>query len=345
MLERLKEIQEVVLIRASRFGDFLCATPAFRAIRLRLPDARITLIGLPFVGELSARSPHLDRFIPFPGFPGMAEQFFDPRDVTRFFRRIQSKRFDLAIQMHGTGVYSNTFALMLGARTTVGFVREGDGPGRLDAALPMPSTGHEVERMLSLTTFLGAPSPGSRTEFPLRRLDHRRAQTLLQGAKGPLIAIHPYARKPEKCWPVERFALAASALQQRHGGTVIILGEQGAMPSGARIAATVRGPCLDLTGKTSLATMGAVLARLSLLLTNDSGPAHGAYAVGCPAVVLFGETNPERWGPPVDGPFRVVRRILPCFPCAEDTCQAEAACLRSIAVEQVVSAAEEIFQA
>src|SRR2546429_9284713 len=77
--------RKVVLLRASRIGDFICATPAFRALRAALPNAEISMITLPMLRDLALRSPYLDRFIAFPGFPGIAEQFFDARRTLRFF--------------------------------------------------------------------------------------------------------------------------------------------------------------------------------------------------------------------------------------------------------------------
>src|SRR6185437_1509188 len=148
--------RKVALLRASRIGDFLCATPAIRALRAALPDAEITMITLPLLRDMVERSPHLDRFVAFPGFPGVAEQFFDARRATAFFAAMQAERFDLAIQLQGSGVYSNPSTLLLGARATAGFIRPGDAPGLLDAALPMPACGSEVERLLALTSFLGA---------------------------------------------------------------------------------------------------------------------------------------------------------------------------------------------
>ena len=296
--------RRVVIVRASRIGDFVCATPAFRALRQALPDAEITLIALPFCGELAARSPHLDRFVPFPGFPGIAEQFFDARRATRFFARMQARRFDLAIQIHGSGVYANPFTLLLGARHTAGFIREGDPPGRLAAALPWPRRAHEVARALALTTFLGAPAVGAATEFPLWEADRREAERLLAGAEPPLIGLHPGGREPAKRWPAERFAAVGRALRER-GGTVVVLGGR-SESAAAAVASQVGSAVVDLGGRTSLPVLGALIDRLAVLVSNDSGPAHIAYALGTPTVTLFGPTSPAEWGPPATGPFRVL---------------------------------------
>jgi ADP-heptose:LPS heptosyltransferase len=295
LLGRIERPGSVVLVRASRIGDFVCATPAFRALRAALPGAKITLVGLPLVRELAKRSPHLDGFVPFPGFPGMAEQFFDPRNAVNFFGLMQDERFDLAIQMHGSGAYSNTFTLLLGARHTAGFIRPGDESGLLDAALPRPE-GHEIERTLALTSFLGAPSCGVDSEFPLLPEDRRRGVALVANCSRPRIGIHMGAADAAKRWPPEHFAAAAAAIQRVAGGGIILLGNAAERAPAAAIAPTLSS-CLDLTGRTTLPDLGAVIERLDLLLTTDSGPAHIAYALGVPTVTLFVNTDPAEWGP------------------------------------------------
>lgn len=345
LLGRLSDVRKVAVLRASRIGDFICATPAFRALRAALPKAEITLVGMPFVAPLVERCPCIDRLVPFPGFPGIAEQLFDARAALGSLEQLQADKFDLAVQMHGTGVYSNTFALMLGARSTAGFVRKGDGPGRLDAALAMPDTGSETERLLALTRFLGAPHVDPACEFPLLGEDRSAAMRLLGDAPPPLIGVHLYARKREKQWRVERFAAAAAEVRRRHGGTVVLVG-QGETHTAAQVFAECAGfRLVDATCRTSLPVLGAVIERLAVLLTNDSGPAHIAYALGVPSVTIFGETDPKRWGPPANGPFRAIVRDLPCRPCSENGCHSRYACLRGISIEQVVDAASEVIKA
>jgi ADP-heptose:LPS heptosyltransferase len=344
LLQRLPEApRKVAVVRAKRIGDFVCATPALRALRAALPGAEITFLGLPFVRDLAARSPSVDRFEAAPGFPGMADQFFAAREAVEFFRRMQAERFDLAVQMHGSGVYSNVFTLLLGARRTAGFVRAGDGPGRLDAALPMPQEGHEVRRLLALTTFLGAPPRGEGTEFPLRPEDHAEAERLLAGSPRPLLGAHPAAREATKRWDPGRFAAAAAELRRRRGGTVVLLGGPEEQPLLDRLGREPGGPCLNLGGRTSLPVLGAVIARLAVLLTNDSGPAHIAYALKVPTVTVFGGTDPGAWGPPAEGPSRVLAHPVPCRPCDHAVCPIGNLCLEGVRVPQAVEAAEAIM--
>jgi ADP-heptose:LPS heptosyltransferase len=336
-------VRKVAVVRAGRIGDFLCTTPALRALRQALPDAEITLIGLPFLRELVERSALLDHFAEFPGFPGLAEQFFDARRSVDFLRRMQNERFDLAIQMHGSGVNANPFTLLLGARQTVGFIRPGDGPGRLDAALPLPADGHEVHRLSALTTFLGAPPCGGALDFPLTGEDRAEAERLLAGLPEPLIGLHAAARDATKRWNPRRFAAAAAELQARHGGSIVLLGgaeERAALDALAReLAAPVR----NVAGRTSLPVLGALVRRLAVLLTNDSGPAHIAYALGTPAVVIFGSTDPARWGPLDRKRHRVLAAPMSCRPCGYDeVCPIGLPCLDGVTVRQVVEAAEAI---
>jgi len=294
--------------------------------------------------DLVRRLPYLDRFIAFPGYPGLAEQFFDARRTLKFFQQMQAEHFDLAIQMQGSGVYSNPFVLMLGARMTVGFVRTEDPPGRLDAALPFPQEGHEVLRVLTMAEFLGASAQGEATDFPLSSTDQAAACMLLKDAQPPLIGLHPAARALTRRWPLERFAAAGSELRQRFGGTLVLLGEEEEHLNAERVLQLAGGPGLNLAGRTSLPELGAVLQHLAVLLTNDTGPAHIAYALNIPTVTLFGGEDPRRYGALQPGPFQMLVHDVACRPCDYVECPIGYVCLENLTVEQAVAAAEKVIR-
>lgn len=298
-------LRRIAVVRPGRIGDCICALPALRAIRLARPEAEITLIALPLVAELIERFPPVDRFEPFPGWPGIAEQFFDPRRALAFLARMQERRFDLALQLYGSGVNANPFTLLLGARRTAGFVRPGAGRGPLDASVPLPEAGHEVDRALALPLRLGAPHPGRDAGLALRAPDTAAAARLLAGWPRPLVGLHAGAREDARRWPAERWLRAARGMW-RPGGTLVVLGGEEERTAAAALRAGWGRSALCLAGRTTLPVLAAVVARLDLLLTTDSGPAHVAYAMGTPSVTVFATAaEAERYAPP-SGPHAAV---------------------------------------
>jgi ADP-heptose:LPS heptosyltransferase len=158
-----------------------------------------------------------------------------------------------------------------------------------------------------------------------------------------LIGVHPAARDPRKIWPPERFALTARRLRKQAGGTIVIIGgpEERDLRLGERMASLCDGsPVVNLAGRQSLPEMGAVISRLDVLVTNDSGPAHIAYALGTPTVTVFGFTDPAEWGP-LD-PER--HRVVAPFETDIERQPPEQRML-SIGIDQVARAAQEVMRA
>src|SRR3982750_1611516 len=112
-----QSLRRVVVLRALQLGDMLCAVPALRALRRALPQATISLIGLPWAATFAARfSSYIDEFIEFPGFPGLPERAFNAARTARFFAEARRNPFDLAVQLHGSGSYVNEFISLLSTR-------------------------------------------------------------------------------------------------------------------------------------------------------------------------------------------------------------------------------------
>lgn len=335
---------KVVIVRASRIGDFLCAVPALRALRQALPQAEISIVTLPLLRDLVERSPYLDTYIEFPGYPGIAEQFFEARHAAEFFRQQQLENYDLALQMQGSGVYSNPFTLMLGANYTAGFIRENDAKGCLDAAVVWPQHEHEIRRNLALTTAIGALTQSEDLEFPLRSADYCAADTLLADVQRPLFGLHPSARDLTRRWFYDRFVEVGRELLRNYGGTVLIVGEQADHVAFAELARQIGGNCLNLAGQTSLVVLGAIISRLDVFITNDTGPAHIAYALKKPGVTIFGSADPRLNGPLHNGPHRLLIHPVSCRPCGLGSCPIGYQCLDGVSVASVLEAAAPLLK-
>lgn len=335
-------VARIAVVRALQLGDLLVAVPALRALRARFPQAEVTLIGLPWAASFAQRfARYVDRFVEFPGWPGIAEAPYDAARTRRFLDEQQAYGYDLVIQLHGSGGASNPFALALGGRMTVGYA-QGVAPDELTDAVPYPDDQREVVRALGLMRLLGCAARDTRLEFPLVAADHAEAQALLEplAARGaPLIGIHAGARASARRWPVESFAAVADVLACDHGAQIILTGAADEVEIVAAVAQTMRAPALNFAGKTSLGGLAALLTRLDLFIGNDTGTAHVAQAVGAPSVTIFGPADPQRWAPLDTERHMIVRRPVACSPCGYCDCPIDHRCLRLISPAMVLAAA------
>ncbi len=305
----LDDVRRIAVLRAlPGLGDLLCAVPALRALRARFPRAHVTLVGLPAAEWFVARFGDLiDELSVFPGFPGIPEVEPDPRRIAAFLARMHARELDLAVQLHGSGISSNPFVALLGARRTAGFVLPGLPCPDPELFIPYPALAPEPRRHLALLAHLGAPADDAALAFPLS--DDDRAEAAALALPRPFALLNPGAAEPRRRWPVEHFAAVGDGLVAR-GLAVGVLGAPADAPLAAAVVAGMRAPAHDLAGRTSLGGLGALLAAGAVLVTNDTGTSHLAAAVGAPSVVVFVSSDPARWAPLDRQRHRALGRVV-----------------------------------
>lgn len=331
-------VLRVAVLRALVLGDLLCATPALRALKRGLPRAELTLVGLPWARELAARLDSVDHFVELPGWPGLPERPEAPADERRaFVDDMRARRFDWALQMHGSGSVVNPLVGAWGARHAAGFRRPGDAvpEGAAATFAAWPETGTEVERLLALTDHLRLPRRGLALDFPLRDDDRRAAARLLEGlGQRPLAIVHAGSQLPSRRWPAGRFAAVADTLAD--AGLAVLLTGTGPEAAVVRaVAGAMRHPARDLAGRTTLWTLGALVERARLVVCNDTGISHVAAALGTPSVVVSSGGDALRWAPADGLRHRVLWHDVPCRPCAFAECPIGHPCALGVPVADV----------
>lgn len=342
--------RRIAIFRALSVGDLLVAVPALRAIRHRFPQAEITLVGLPWAKEFVRRyQRYLDRFVEFQGYPGIQEVPYEETRSQAFLRAQQAYGYDLVIQMHGNGRTSDALALEFRAEVTVGYYDPAYGkPEGLTVGAPYPDDVHEIYRNLGLAAMLGCQQLDPRLEFPLYEQDHAEATALLRAlprAERPWIALHTGARPSARRWPAEYFARVGDTLARTCQAQILLTGSQGEEETVATVAALMQTHPISLVGQTSLGALGALLSKLDLFITNDTGPAHIAYAVGCPSITLFGPADYHRWQPLDQEKHKLVRRPVVCSPCSYWSCPIDHRCMRWLDPARVFDLAERQLRA
>ena len=289
----------LVIFRALQLGDMLCAVPALRAIRDSLPNTRISLIGLPWAKQFADRFPHyIDEFIQFPGHAAFPEQAVQQDLLADFYSTMRTRRFDMALQLHGSGEQSNLVTRAFGARSLAGYGDEKPSAG--EVFFPYPESGPEPLRLLKLAQLLGSASDNAELEFPITAEDDRElaASGVAAGlAPNSYLCVHPGARVRDKCWHPARFAHVADTLAAEFGLTVVLTGSASEAELTSAVAAHMRTPAINAAAPISIGAMASLMSRGRLLISNDTGVSHIAAGLGLRSVVIFSKADIRRWAP------------------------------------------------
>ncbi|RBP63678.1 ADP-heptose:LPS heptosyltransferase [Brevibacterium sanguinis] len=301
--EKFSSIERIAVLRGGGLGDLMFAMPAIDALAAAYPGAAITLLGSPSHRALLADRPGpVDDVVVLPCSEGVRPGPEDPEALEEFRTTMRARRFDLGVQVHGGGRFSNPFLLGLGARHTVGTRTE--DAAALERNLTYRYYQHEMLRALEVVGLAGAGARRLDPQLAVTAEERATALGLRDGQAPALLTIHPGATDPRRRWPVGRFAdVAARAVAE--GWQVLVVGddEDAAAAVGIVEQAEGRAPgtgpaaISSLAGRLSLSELLGVLAVSDVVLGNDSGPRHLASAVGTATVGLFWVGNHINAGP------------------------------------------------
>lgn len=312
----IPSIARILVVRSlPGIGDLLCSVPALRSLRSAYPLASITWLGLPGTEWFGKRFAHLiDDWLPFPGFPGIPEGWQGAEATVEFLQFVQTLSFDLTLQIHGSGIYINPFLTLMGGQLRAGFYLPGQFCPDADFFIPYPQTLPEVERLLQLMTFLGLPDQGTALEFPLNADEYQAGLRLLDAhslTPGEYVCLHPGASSRDRCWEPTEFARVAQQISAK-GYRIVLTGTGGERDLADQVIAQLeisgqRRP-VNLAGRTCLGGLAVLLQHSALLICNDTGISHLAAALEVPSVVVFSNSEVQRWAPGDSRRHRVIDR-------------------------------------
>lgn len=344
------QARRILCVRLDALGDVLMCTPAMRALRDAAPGRSLTLLTSPSGAAVAPFVPEVDDTIVHAA-PWMKQDApATPAALLALAACLAARRFDAAVVFTTytqSALPAATLCWLAGIPLRLAHCRENPYHLLTDwIAEPEPRAmvRHEVQRQLELVRHAGVPrraGPAPALSFALRAADlaATRARLLRLGIDPdrPWLLLHPGASAPSRRYPAGHWARAVNLLVRRTGLPVVITGSA----VDAALVAEIRAACgvalPSLAGQLSLGELGAALRLATAALTNNSGPAHVAAAVGTPVVTLYALTNPQHT------PWRVRSRVLfqdvPCRFCFKSTCPAgHHACLTGVEPERVVEA-------
>lgn len=341
----MKRPKKIIVVDFGGIGDLVLAIPFLRGIKSAFPSSEVSVLCAERAGGILKGQPYIDKF------------FLAPITLFGLLRtglHVRKERFDMAINLMPETSYFSAIKmyllfLLINAGQWVG--RNTEGRGFFYHTKVAEEEMQMENEVLFYGKILKATSDGTydeRLEFHISKADMKQADELLsqEGSfrNNPLVVINPGSDWPAKRWPIERYAEVVQRLHDSFPHVEFgIIGTQEEQELASVIKEAVEENVFILSGKTSLGVLPAVLEKAALLITNDSGPAHIARAVGTPIVVLAGPSAPAFL--PIQGKKEssVIYHSVSCAPCLKVSCDTMD-CWKAISVEEVVDAASQLLR-
>jgi lipopolysaccharide heptosyltransferase II len=348
------QARRILCVRLDYMGDVLMCTPALRALRESGgPTPRhLALLTSPGSVAVAGHIPEADQVIAWAAPWMKASAPRSAADDLSIVELLRDGRFDAAVIFT---TYSQSplpaawLCQLAGIPLRLAHCHENPYQLLTDwVADPEPAQGvrHEVQRQLDLVATVGCRSENQRLSFRVDAMDADWAASWLHSIgvdKGrKWVLLHPGATASSRRYPSHHWAHVTAILAGQLDCALVFTGDAGEAELVNSIRQQATASTHSLAGMLSLGQLGALIAAAPVMVTNNTGPAHLAAALGTPIVDLYALTNPQHT------PWQVRSHVLfhpvPCRNCYRSVCpQGHHACLEKVAPERVVAAVVDLL--
>lgn len=286
--------RNILVIDFGQLGDVVLSLPALGAVRQKFPRALVTVAVGRAAGPVVELAGVADEVLAVDRV-GLRDgpKVLSVLRIGKLVREVRRRRFDFVIDLHSLSE-TNLLGFLSGAGRRLYARRPGRSLDALSNFRPQPPvedrSKHAVERYLDVLRPLGVGQVARVPRLPVREEDGRDVEALLRkagaDAGAPLVGLFPGAGHPSRRWPLERFAALAWSLWRNDNVRVALFAgpEERALVREMRAACPPTAVVLD---RLTIPQLAAAAARLSLFVSNDTGPMHIAAAVGTPVLILM----------------------------------------------------------
>jgi ADP-heptose:LPS heptosyltransferase len=344
-----RNFKTIVISKYVGLGSIIQATPLIQTLRKNFPDARIIFLTTEGNRVLLEHVPEVNSIIT------VSDKSFFKVLGTSFaaLKQLWKLKPGLFIDLEFYSNYSSIMTTLSRATNRLGFYREGKSyrKGVYNYLVPF-----SVEVPISLSYLQFAEKVNCKEKITSLKINvnisHMDSiqKKLEFSPDHKYIVVNPNASdlRLERRWPKENFVKILSALLNKNKSrAVILIGSKDEAPYVEEIyrALPKNDLLINSAGKISLAELITLIANAGLMLTNDTGPMHMAFATRTKTVSLFGPCSPKQYGG-TDNSITFYKSVH-CSPCVHKhlipPCHGDNQCMKQITVEEVEKAVTEFI--
>lgn len=270
-------------------GDLVNTTGTVRSLAEFYSGTHFTLEGGPIADQIGFAAHEVWTRPRHSGIAGRLKR------ITRWRR----EKFDACIVLDDGHTHAR-LARLAGIPVIYGIHR--GKPELFTKAVAFDPDAHDVfDQHRNLLGMLGVPNPDLRPILIPSSENISCAEKLFKDLGQPEILIHPGASDMSKTWPDERWSSLFDLLAERR---IAVIGGPGENAFRFALPAPDRPP--------AILEYAALLSKVKLLITPDTGPAHLAAAMGTPTVVIYGPTDPRHFHPWANGNQTLLYKDMGC---------------------------------
>lgn len=344
-----KDFTRIVVCKYKGMGSIIQSTPLLQTLRKRYPNAHITFVSTVSNKGILQKMDMIDEVL----YLSDKNMFSLGKSIWSLLWKMWRRKPELYIDLEVYSNFSSLITTMSMAKNRIGFYlrsthyRLGTYTHMMffNNVLPISSIYLQVARLLNCDTYT--------TElYPLKSSYNSYTKSLIDiGLNGekPFIAINPNASdlRLERRWSASKFTSLIESLRLNFPDYQLVL--LGAPIEANYVSALYQNfisdeMVLNIAGKTSIEELIFVIDKAHLMITNDTGPMHIAFATGTTTVSLYGPSNSDHYGHYKNN--YVVQKALYCSPCIHEfelsPCNGNNQCMQLIGVQDVMN---EVMQA
>jgi ADP-heptose:LPS heptosyltransferase len=336
-----RSYKTIVVSKFKGMGSIIQATPMLMAISSKYPGAKLVFVSSKANQQILEKITCIDELV-----------LVDDRSIFQFIKtnitslyRLIRMRPELFIDLEVYSDYSTLFTLATLSTNRVGYyLRSSSFRTGIYTHMMFFNPRVPISKVYLQTAALIGCDIENESLFPIHQnLPH-------SSERKPYIVINPNASdlRVERKWGTENFVNFINRFSLSHPTTTIyLIGSPAEVDYTTEIFSALNvSNVINLAGKTSIDELIVLIAEAQLMLSNDTGPMHIAFATKTPILCLFGPCSPDQYGKSANA--KILYKKVYCSPCVHDfevpPCKGNNSCMQLIQVDEVLAEFEAMFQ-